>query len=388
MSKNHANFSHWETNRELFKGDILIIGGGLVGQSIGIAIQKQKKELKQKPLKICIVDKLPMGQSGASTRNAGFSCFGSPTEILDDLSREEENQTVNRISNRISGLSIWKDWIPSNIMEWNDCGGYEVFEREEEMNFQEVLDKLPYLNKIGKAASGNPMIYSKYQRISSKLPYSIRIEGEASLNPGKAHNSLYGLNKELGNQIVNGVSIPNRNYWHKNLEGWTIPTGNGIFKAKRVVIATNAWTPKILDSDLDITPGRGQILIIKSVKPISYKGVFHAKKGYLYFRNSNNSLIIGGGRNLFQTNETSLEITTTKEVQDYLELYARDVLLPNQDFSIQNRWAGIMAFSKRGNKDPLLYWYEPDLLIASRMCGMGVALAPIIGIKASKKILE
>ena len=52
MSKNHANFSHWETNRELFKGDILIIGSGLVGQSIGIAIQKQKKELKQKPLKI------------------------------------------------------------------------------------------------------------------------------------------------------------------------------------------------------------------------------------------------------------------------------------------------------------------------------------------------
>ena len=388
MSKNHANFSHWETNRELFKGDILIIGGGLVGQSIGIAIQKQKKELKQKPLKICIVDKLPMGQSGASTRNAGFACFGSPTEILDDLIREEENQTVNRISNRIFGLSIWKDWIPSNIIEWNDCSGYEVFEREEEMNFKEVLNKLPYLNKIGEAASGNPMIYSKYQRISSKLPYSIRIKGEASLNPGKAHNSLYGLNKELGNQIVNGVNIPNRNYWHKNSEGWTIPTENGIFKAKRVVIAANAWTPKILNSDLDITPGRGQILMIKSTKPICYKGVFHAKKGYLYFRNSNNSLIIGGGRNLFQINETSLEMTTTKEVQDYLESYAKDVLLPNQDFSIQNRWAGIMAFSKRGNKDPLLYWDEPDLLIASRMCGMGVALAPIIGIKASEKILE
>lgn len=388
MSKNHANYSFWEKNRELFTGDILIVGGGLVGLSIGIAIQKQKKQLKQRLLKICIVDQLPTGQAGASTRNAGFACFGSPTEILDDLTREGENQTVNRISNRISGLSTWKNWIPSNKIEWNDCSGYEVFEREEEMNFQEVLDKLPYLNKIGKTASGNPMIYSKYQRISSKLPYSIRIDGEASLNPGKAHNSLYGLNKELGNQIVNGISIPNRNYWHKNSEGWTIPTENGIFKAKRVVIAANAWTPKILNSDLDITPGRGQILMIKSAKPIFYKGIFHAKKGYLYFRNSNNSLIIGGGRNLFQTNETSLEMTTTKEVQDYLELYVRDVLLPNQDFSIQNRWAGIMAFSKRGNKDPLLYWDEPDLLIASRMCGMGVALAPIMGIKASKKILE
>lgn len=390
MSKNHANFSYWEMNREIFKGDILIIGGGLVGQSIAIAIQKQKKQLKQKPLKICIVDKLPMGQSGASTRNAGFACFGSPTEIIDDLSREEENRTINRISNRISGLSIWKDWIPGNIIEWDDCSGYEVFEREEEMNFKEVLDKLPHLNKIGESASGNPMIYSKHKRISSKLPYSIRIEGEASLNPGKAHNSLYGLNKELGSQIINGVSIPNRNYWHKNSEGWTIPTKNGIFKAKRVVIAANAWTPKILNSDLDITPGRGQILMIKSMKPINYNGVFHAKKGYLYFRNGNsiNSLIIGGGRNLFQTNETSLEMTTTKEVQDYLESYARNVLLPNQDFSIQNRWAGIMAFSKQGNKDPLLYWDEPDLLIASRMCGMGIALAPMIGIQASKKILE
>ena len=173
MSKNHANFSYWETNRELFKGDILIIGGGLVGQSIAIAIQKQKKQLKQKPLNVCIVDKLPMGQSGASTRNAGFACFGSPTEIIDDLSREEENKTINRISNRISGLSIWKDWIPGNIIEWDECSGYEVFEREEEMNFKEVLNQLPYLNKIGESASGNPRIYSKHQRISSKLPYSI-----------------------------------------------------------------------------------------------------------------------------------------------------------------------------------------------------------------------
>tara|TARA_Y100000385_G_scaffold4691_1_gene5118 strand:- start:704 stop:1870 length:1167 start_codon:yes stop_codon:yes gene_type:complete len=388
MSKNYANSSYWEINRELFNGDILIIGGGLVGQSIAIAIQKQRKQLKQKPLEICIADKLSSGKSGASTRNAGFACFGSPTEILDDLTREEENQTINRMSNRISGLSIWRDWIPSNIIEWNNCSGYEVFEKEEEVDFKEVLDKLPYLNRIGELASGNSPIYSNYKKISSKLPYSIKIKGEASLNPGKANNSLYSLNIELGNQIVNGVNIPNRNYWHKGLEGWSIPTQNGIFKAKRIVIAANAWTPKILNSELDITPGRGQILMIKSSDPINYNGVFHAKKGYLYFRNNHNSLIIGGGRNLFQVNETSLEMITTKEVQDYLELYARNILLPNQDFTIQNRWAGIMAFSKMGNKDPLLYWDEPDLLVASRMCGMGVALAPMMGIHASKMILE
>ena len=117
MSKNDVPFSFWEKNRLLFQGDVIIIGGGLVGQSVAIALQKKRIKSHQKPLKICIVDKLPTGKSGASTRNAGFACFGSPTEILDDMNQETENKIVARMKNRIAGISLWKNWVSPDIID-------------------------------------------------------------------------------------------------------------------------------------------------------------------------------------------------------------------------------------------------------------------------------
>ena len=49
MSKNDVPFSFWEKHRSLFQGDVIIIGGGLVGQSIAIALQKKRIKSHQKP---------------------------------------------------------------------------------------------------------------------------------------------------------------------------------------------------------------------------------------------------------------------------------------------------------------------------------------------------
>ena len=92
--------------------------------------------------------------------------------------------------------------------------------------------------------------------------------------------------------------------------------------------------------------------------------------------------------NLFSQEETSLEMCTTANVQTYLESYIKEVLIPKQEYTVLNRWSGIMAFSKSGEKSPLLHWEEPNLLIAARMGGMGVALAPKIGENVAKMILN
>lgn len=387
MSQNHANFSYWEKKRSLFQGDVIIIGGGLVGQSIAVALQKNRIKSHEKPLKICIIDKLPTGKSGASTRNAGFACFGSPTEILDDMNQEPENKIVARMKNRIAGLSLWKKWTSPSIIDWEEHNGYEVFEPQEIESYEEVLNRLDNLNRMGKLASGNDYIYSKNAQISANLPYSIRINGEASLNPGKAHNALVEINRSFGIAFFNGIEIPGRQNWMKTSNGWTIPSNQGDFKAAKVVVATNAWTPELIPG-VDITPGRGQIILVKPSQNTIFKGVCHAKKGYLYFRNLDGNLLLGGGRNLFRQEETSLEMCTTANVQTYLESYIKEVLIPKQEYTVLNRWSGIMAFSKSGEKSPLLHWEEPNLLIAARMGGMGVALAPKIGENVAKMILN
>ena len=74
--------SFWE-KRSYFNGvDIAIIGAGIVGMTTALNLKKRKPNLK-----ILVLERgyLP---SGASTKNAGFACFGSPSELKSDLARQ------------------------------------------------------------------------------------------------------------------------------------------------------------------------------------------------------------------------------------------------------------------------------------------------------------
>jgi len=70
--------SIWEQETFYAPQDIVIVGSGFVG--LWSAFHLKKKNPK---LKITIVDRgiIP---TGASTRNAGFACFGSLSEVIYD----------------------------------------------------------------------------------------------------------------------------------------------------------------------------------------------------------------------------------------------------------------------------------------------------------------
>jgi hypothetical protein len=65
--------------------------------------------------------------SGASTKNAGFACFGSLSEIIEDLnSHTEESSTVNRKND--GGTSLVKTRRLGDLaIDFKPFGGYEFF---------------------------------------------------------------------------------------------------------------------------------------------------------------------------------------------------------------------------------------------------------------------
>ena len=73
------DLSFWEKSAYFEKIDFLIVGSGIVGMSTALFLRK-----KYAHAKIVIIERgyLP---TGASSKNAGFTCFGSPTELYDDL---------------------------------------------------------------------------------------------------------------------------------------------------------------------------------------------------------------------------------------------------------------------------------------------------------------
>ena len=70
------------------------------------------------------------------------------------MNQETENKIVARMKNRIAGISLWKNWVSPDIIDWEDHNGYEVFEPQEIKSYEEVLNQLDNLNRMGKLASG------------------------------------------------------------------------------------------------------------------------------------------------------------------------------------------------------------------------------------------
>ena len=108
--------SFWE--KESFQNfDIIIVGAGIVGLSTAVSIKE-----KNQSLSVLIIEKgaLP---TGASTKNAGFSCFGSITEILYDLENTGEEETLKLIEQRYKGLNILTTRLGERNIDYQNNGG-------------------------------------------------------------------------------------------------------------------------------------------------------------------------------------------------------------------------------------------------------------------------
>src|SRR5271154_267438 len=89
--------SFWE-KQSLLNYDIIIIGSGIVGLSTAISIKEKA------PRKRIMVLERAVLPTGASTKNAGFACIGSLTEILDDLKKMSEDEVLQLVDLRLKGL--------------------------------------------------------------------------------------------------------------------------------------------------------------------------------------------------------------------------------------------------------------------------------------------
>ena len=72
-----TTLSFWERDSFFNDIDVVIIGSGIVGLSTALSLRERDATLR-----IAIIERGAM-PTGASTRNAGFACFGSITELLD-----------------------------------------------------------------------------------------------------------------------------------------------------------------------------------------------------------------------------------------------------------------------------------------------------------------
>jgi gamma-glutamylputrescine oxidase len=166
----------------------------------------------------------------------------------------------------------------------------------------------------------------------------------------------------------------------------SVYTTSGLkLKCKNIVIATNAFAPKILP-ELKVKPGRAQVLITSEIPNLNWSGTFHLDQGYFYFRNVGKRVLFGGGRHLFREAETTYDQTITEEVQTKLDQILREIILPKKEYQIEHRWAGTLGLGE--NRLPICEKLEPGLFAGVKMGGMGVAIGSLIGKELATMVLN
>jgi gamma-glutamylputrescine oxidase len=363
--------SFWEKEHFLHY-DLVVIGGGITGLSTACS---WKEKFPQKSVLVLERGVFP---SGASTRNAGFACYGSAAEILHDIRVMGEEKALSLVEMRRRGLERLRRRLGDENIGYEELGGGELIMHDEAFD----MGRLPFLNQLLLPIFGRDVFSADddgpgrlgFQK--KRIRHFIRNHAEGQIDTGRMMKSLMQKARELGVEMLTGCRAGRP---EKVNAGWSIPLHDQSisFHSARVAICTNAFTSELLPG-LDIQPGRGQVLITAPIPDLRFRGIYHFDEGYFYFRNVGNRVLFGGGRNLAFEEERTTVPALNEVIQSKLEFHLRNLILPEGSaFSIGQRWAGIMAFGSE--KLPLIKDLGEGLALGVRLNGMGVAIGSEIG---------
>lgn len=364
--------SFWEKVTLLEDIDFLIVGSGIVGSACALELRRRNPDAK-----IVILERsyLPLG---ASTKNAGFACFGSVTELLDDLENTPRERVWDTVKLRFEGLERLLQRFSATDLNYENCGSYDLITNQEDLALYHP--KLDYLNQQIEFITGQKNCYSFEKNVQNKFGfngfkggYFNRLEG--AIDTGKL---LLATQRELtknGIIVLNGIEV---NHFQTDHQGVMIETNYGEIKSRKLGITINGFAKKLMP-ELAVDPARAQVLVTSEIKGLQAKGTFHMDKGYYYFRNIGNRILFGGGRNLDFKGENTFELDQTELIQHTLEDLLKKNIIPNQEFTIDYRWSGTMGVGNE--KGPIIEKINPNTAVGVRLGGMGVAIGSLVGEK-------
>lgn len=361
--------SYWE-HTAFSEVDICIVGAGIIGLSTAIECRARFPQAS-----ITILEQAPHGH-GATTRNAGFACFGSASELLHDVDAFGHDHAFEIANERYLGLQKLLQRCSPESIKYEHLGGFELI-RESELH---VLDRLSEMNALAKEITGDPETYvllSKAEQtslgFSSDIHAVIKNVHEGQLHSGYLHATLERLAREADIRIEFGSRVMAiQEIEHHALASVQCQIGDYTLKARSIILANNASIP-LLASTLPIKPGRGQVIVTSPIDDLPLCGAFHIDEGFYYFRSIGNRILLGGGRNLDFGAEETYEFGHTELLMNALDALLRDVIIPGKEYSIEYAWSGLMGFTP--DKKPIVSEVSDHVYCVFGCNGMGVALA-------------
>ena len=373
--------SFWE-KKNFINYDYIIIGAGITGLSTACSIKEKN------PDATVLVLERGLFPSGASTKNAGFACIGSLSEKISDLKLLGESKFLQLIEDSLKGLAMLRKRLGDDNVGYQKVGGFELELRRSPF----VAGQIDEMNNVLKGIF-NENVFHSFPKLIETFGFNGEMVSDIIVNPiegqidtGLMMQTLWNYAGILQIKIITGAEVT---HVEENANNVDVSAKSGFeeminFHAQKVAVCTNAFTQKLFPQ-FNVTPGRGQVLCTSPIDDLKIKGIYHFEDDYYYFRNFGDRIIFGGGRNTDFENETSTEFEINESIQQQLEFYLEEMIIPGKKFSVEYRWAGIMAFGK--DKLPTIEKVGERILIGARFNGMGISLGSKIADDLSEILL-
>lgn len=358
------NFSYWEHKYLLADIDFLIVGAGLVGLQTAVTLKE-----KESNAKVVVIDKHAWSL-GASTRNAGFACFANVSEILDDLQHDTPENVYNTVKKRYLGLQKLRSKYSEAAIGYKEKGSCELFTNKNRDELSAGIDSLQGINSILDRELGLDKVFT--YKSNNSLPNNIGAihnNYEGQLNTGKLYETIYHYAQQLGIHLYNGIEVKE---WNKGGTIHVLTTDSYEISTTKLILCTNGYTSKLLNED--IVPARGQVIVSEPVDKLPCEGTYMHDNGFYYWRDIDNRILLGGARNLEIEEETSFHLEPNETILSELKRFMNEQIF-GREIKIEHQWSGIMGVGKANEKKPIVKELEPNVYIAARLGGMGVALS-------------
>jgi glycine/D-amino acid oxidase-like deaminating enzyme len=351
--------------------DLAVIGGGFSGLGAAWAASQQGAT-------VALLEARSIA-SGASGRNAGFVLAGPAMGFRESV----------RLAGLQSTLDIWQltqdnhSLITSLVDDLGAECGYvrrgSLCLAASEAEWEEMQEECTDMVTAGLHVCRVPA--SDLPRPFDRMYFGgVYYAGNGEMNPGAF---LRSLATSLGSNVRIFEASPVRSM--SGPGGVALELDRGRVRARRAVVATNAYTSALLP-DLPIAPTRGQVASTLPARGVVVPFPMYADRGFQYWRQAvGGQIVVGGWRNMAADDEIGTEQNLHRGIQQTLDRFLARVA---PEAAVEHRWAGIMGFTP--DHFPLVGPIpgRPELSIAAGYSGHGVAMAFICGALAARTALN
>lgn len=350
---NPKPLSYWQKQSYLRPVDLSIVGSGFTG------LWAAYHYLERFPgANVLIFESGPFPM-GASIKNAGFACFGSAGELLDDLEEHSIDHLLHCVEQRIRGLAYLVERVPRKAMDFQATGGLEIF--TDPISLAKVNDKLDYLNQLLAPITKDKETYTHKKIFGEKDVYC---KMESMLNSGKLIQYLSENVAKKGGRFHYGCEVTQVNsgyIWLKNVPD-PIPS-------ESILLATNGYSHNLLTT-VAVQPTRNYVMLSQPLPKIPINLPVHHHQGFVYFRPLNGRLLLGGGRHISLETEFTDSQETPVNIKEWLLNFAKENLHLDLANKVEMEWTGTMGYLK--DKTPKCIKTDENVYWIGGYSGMGV----------------